>query len=585
MTARALILLTALLLLAADLAPAQSPPTGRLAAPQAAPSDPDLVAFVRLEDDGQSLHLYDHGTGVSTPVAVRPAQVAGASRQDPLASLFDTAPAAPSSRYTGDLAWRPVLDARGRQWFAFVSSEGADGYDLYLSYVRPDGTLAPEPPLHLAQRGLARSPAWSPDGRHLAYVHGDDRGSDLHVLQRIDRALRSLDAEDLVPTAVATPYTNEFFPAWSPTGDYIALQQQAPTARGMRSGLAVLPVADLMVGTAALAPLDAGLDGHDLLRPTFSPDGTLLAFYMTQSRVGERGDERQDLGLVRLNAPSATGRFPTVRLLRGVTPRIAADVLPHDDRGPTWTGERLLVVLRDAADDNPIAIADVARWRDGRPGHLQTLPQLGTLLHRDPAVHPSGRLVYVSHHEGALRLHMRDLPVLQQRIAAVPITLRRRTAVARSLLLPGLGQRYKGQRGKAGLALVMTGVTAASTAGVLAATLAEEKRLRDIQTSRAAHATQAGAVPGTPEWWRLRNRYRFDEKRASKDRADGLRTVLIGHLGLLAGLWTVSAIDAALGVPRVRLHSSASSTFAIRPSVRLDTDMQPHAALNLSLRW
>jgi len=149
---------------------------GQVLNPVICPSDPDVIAYGRLVRDAQELYLYHRRTGAVSRVEVRKDD-ADEPVETLFTDLFEDQNLDQFSQYEGQLAWRPRLDAKERQWFAFVSG-GQTGFDIHLSYIDAQGRPASEPPLALPFDGLEQFPRWSPDGQHLVFVSGNEAGSD-----------------------------------------------------------------------------------------------------------------------------------------------------------------------------------------------------------------------------------------------------------------------------------------------------------------------------------------------------------------------------------------------------------------------
>ena len=112
--------------------------------------------------------------------------------------------------------------------------------------------------LHAVTRGFA--PAWSPDGRRLAFVRESGRNADVYVADAGGRSLRRLTR---APSA-------ELSPSWFPDGKRIALASN-------RSGrFAIYVMRADGTGLRRVAPRRDGQgDAHS---PSWSPDGRSIAF-------------------------------------------------------------------------------------------------------------------------------------------------------------------------------------------------------------------------------------------------------------------------------------------------------------------
>jgi TolB protein len=134
------------------------------------------------------------------------------------------------------------------------------GNDLYVSGA--DGN---------DQRRLAQSassPAWSPDGRKIAFVHGTGTASDVYVIDGDGSGLRR----------VTRTATSDEAPVWSPNGRQIALARKIPFAGiGGKPGVG---------GNFEIFVMNADGSGqrrltHEAARdyaPAWSADGRWIAF-------------------------------------------------------------------------------------------------------------------------------------------------------------------------------------------------------------------------------------------------------------------------------------------------------------------
>lgn len=241
---------------------------------------------------------------------------------------LDTAPAAAPVRLLppGTMATDPTPSPDGSR-IAFVVANYVDGTgDIFV--VNRDGTglrqLTTDPELD-------DSPAWSPDGRRLAFrSYRDGHDGEIWVMNA-----DGTGATNLTPTT-GTAIVDHRRPAWSPDGAAIALA----STLGGDWGIWVMNADGSAPRQLTNTPeLDA--------EPAWSPDGRSIAFRRSDASTGD-----SDILVV----PAAGGE--PVRL-----------TLPGQQRQPAWSpdGQKIAFVGQLTVRDQPDVFVMRADGQDVRP--------------------------------------------------------------------------------------------------------------------------------------------------------------------------------------------------------------------------
>ncbi len=142
-----------------------------------------------------------------------------------------------------------------------------------------------------AYEGLNGAPAWSPDGKRLALTLSKDGNAEVYVYQLSNKKL----------TRITRHWSIDTEPAWAPDGRSLVFVSE----RGGRPQLYRFFFADGRVQRLTY-------EGKQNLRPSFSPDGRLLTFI----NLSDEGDYRVavmelDTGLIRVLTDTGLDESPS----------------------------------------------------------------------------------------------------------------------------------------------------------------------------------------------------------------------------------------------------------------------------------
>ncbi|MBL8294613.1 MAG: serine/threonine-protein kinase [Bryobacterales bacterium] len=181
--------------------------------------------------------------------------------------------ATPLTSYPG-LEGFPTISPDGTQIAFSWNGEQQDNFDIYVQVVGSGGSLR-----RTTDPSLDFSPAWSPDGRYLAYLRSRPNGMALMLAPPLAGPERMVAELDFPMPLPASAWGSLL--AWTPDGKWVAYPDRS-------APLQEPAVFILSVETGERRRLTAPPPNTRDLWPSFSPRGDILAFVRwSVTHVGE----------------------------------------------------------------------------------------------------------------------------------------------------------------------------------------------------------------------------------------------------------------------------------------------------------
>ena len=242
-----------------------------------------------------------------------------------------------------EFEWAPDMQASARP-YVFSSQGIKKNFDLYLD----DSWLT-------TNTGNDGQPAWSPDGRYIAFTSQQKDSGDIYMID--------LDGDDDQPRQVTKwPAATEFGPRWAPNTNSLSFTRAMAGKQGQDVGI----IGDTTRPAETTKMLTDW--AADEIRPSWSPDAKRIAFYSNRGNVNKK---QFDLWIVGIDGQNAK--------------KLASNAVVDDHRGVVWTPDSSTVIYVEMnhKTDNPV------KWvrADGSArGTLET----GTQLNSDLALRSAG---------------------------------------------------------------------------------------------------------------------------------------------------------------------------------------------------
>lgn len=214
-------------------------------------------------------------------------------------------------------AWSP--DGTHIAFAAQIGTREEDQRLTEIYVMRADGT---DRRRLTTNESLDGSPSWSPDGERIAFTRITEAGT---ASARSGIVVMDADGGNEVQITQAALPSFDLSPAWSPDGSEIAFTRAAPTAGSDDPRAAIY-----VVSPEGGEPRKLTDDGAE---PEWSPDGTRIVFT----------SYRDDFGRTCFHECSTSGEIYVLDVESGETKRLTES--EADDRSPAWSPDGSLIAF------------------------------------------------------------------------------------------------------------------------------------------------------------------------------------------------------------------------------------------------
>jgi hypothetical protein len=516
---------------------------------QYAPAYPYILSYAKITGNKRTIHVFNQEKNFDQELSLPVVSPVGSLSRF-FGGPFDSGHA-DLEFFSGELNWRPVLDARGRQWFVYVSSTSAGELILNFDYISRDGLPSAQGPVQFNFQGEIRTPRWSPDGRMVVFSSRNQ----LFLLPDISQVINSGSIRGVSPIRLTQTGESNLYPDWSSSGRHIAYQSVSVESGVRNTGISIVMIDPLNPSRVSIpVRVTSHLYNFHEYKPAWSPDANYIAYYISRDPLyTAQTSEELDIGITQLFTNPGTGEIIGGRTGQATAQRVARNAHPRDHRGPEWiyldegnAASLSLVYVADTGDGiHRIRYTRISEYLLTGNGTNYSLDEISTLPRNvivtsftSVPIERSLRVTQIVQDNRSERFHYfeRSANYSSQFIQQERNQMQ---AVWRSALIPGFGQYYKGQNAKGALFFGASAIIAGTNLYLF---FIERPSLKDERNDIAS--SLSGFPAGSPD--RIRLQQQLDDKNQS---IKNNKNTILGASALFAGLWALNVIDSSLGFP------------------------------------
>lgn len=265
--------------------------SAQLSSTQVSPVDKNIFSFERQIGDYRQLWIFNYQTHkkIQINTAQTTVNIVDLEKSDLKESNF----------MEDQLSWCPKrID--GKIWFAFVGAGDFANWDIYL------GQIGSKQYLRLtANKAVDSQPNWSNDGNRIAFVSARTGKGDIYIIDNIKKLIKeynfkrynkqyenlliypaykkleskiysSSDDEKYRIIQITDNYHEELYPAFSPSGKYLAITSKEYDNHFLNYGISLIELDDIS------SPERFTTSRKTESRAVWSPDGKRILYFSSR---------------------------------------------------------------------------------------------------------------------------------------------------------------------------------------------------------------------------------------------------------------------------------------------------------------